>query len=137
MWNSQLQQGQIRITVVKLLLALSCNIILEDSSGFGIVAIQAIQNYIDMFWSLRTGVKGDTHVCGLEIWRVLWQERSVWLESSTGNRYLFGRRDIGCVKVKVGGVVVATEFLEVRQNVRVYFLSGELFAASGNTLTSP
>ena len=40
--NSQLEQGEIRITVVSAIFTLLCHIVLKDSCRFWIIAIQSV-----------------------------------------------------------------------------------------------
>ena len=45
-------------------LALLSHIFLEDLSAFRIVAVQSIQNGVDVWWPISREIEGDAHVCG-------------------------------------------------------------------------
>jgi hypothetical protein len=53
----QLQQGQARIYIEKLLFALLCDILLEDRRRFGIVSIEAIQDLVNVGRPLFASIK--------------------------------------------------------------------------------
>ncbi len=59
--HAQLQQGQIRIAVVGLVLALLRHIVLEDCCRLWIVSVQTIEYGVDMLWSIRSQVEGNAH----------------------------------------------------------------------------
>ena len=59
--HSQFQQRQVGVAVVRPILALLGDIVLEDGGGFGIVSVQAIQDGIDMLWPIRGVIESDPH----------------------------------------------------------------------------
>ena len=61
--NSQFQQGQIRIAVVRAVLALLGNIVLEYGRCFGIVSVEAVEDGFDVFGPVGRIVKGYAHGC--------------------------------------------------------------------------
>lgn len=66
----QLQERQICVAVVRLFFALERNIFLKDIGRFWIVSVQTIQDGIDVLWTIRRVVEGDSHVfvCCLRVW---------------------------------------------------------------------
>lgn len=60
--HSQLEQGQVRVAVIGLVFALRHDVILENSRGLGVVAVQSVQDGINVLWPLGRVVEGDTHV---------------------------------------------------------------------------
>lgn len=59
--DSQLQQRQVRVAVIGPVLALLRYVVLEDGRGFGVVAIETVQDGIDVlrpFWRI---VEGNAH----------------------------------------------------------------------------
>lgn len=59
----QLEKGQIGIVVNKLFFALESNIFLEYASRLRVVAVEAVENGIDVLWPIRCVVKWYTHCC--------------------------------------------------------------------------
>ena len=57
----QLEEGQVRVAVVCLVLALLHHVVLEDSRCLGVVAIEAIEDQVDVLGPLRREVEGDAH----------------------------------------------------------------------------
>jgi hypothetical protein len=57
----QLQESQIRVTIIRLALALLGHVVLEDLRGFWVVSIEAVQDGVDVFWPLRREVERDAH----------------------------------------------------------------------------
>lgn len=55
--NIQLQQGQVRVAVVRLRLALLHDIVLERASGLGVVSVEAIEDRLDVLWPFRRKVE--------------------------------------------------------------------------------
>ena len=55
--NVQLQQGQVRVAVVRLVLALLHDIVLEGASGLRVVSVEAIENSLDVLWPFRRKVE--------------------------------------------------------------------------------
>jgi hypothetical protein len=69
----QLQQGQVRVAVVRLALALGHDIVLEGARRLGVVSVQAIEDDLDVLWPFRRKVECGAH-------------GGVWLRVSTGAR---------------------------------------------------
>jgi hypothetical protein len=63
--HSQLQQGQVGVAVECPVLALLCHVVLEDGGSLGVVAIEAIEDGIDMSRPGFTLVEGDHLGCCL------------------------------------------------------------------------
>lgn len=59
--NVQLQQGQVRVAVVRLVLALGHDIVLERARRLGVVSVQAIENDLDVLWPFRRKVECGAH----------------------------------------------------------------------------
>jgi hypothetical protein len=59
--NVQLQEGQVGVAVVCLRLALLHDIVLEDLRRLGVVAVEAIEDLLDVFGPLRREVEGGAH----------------------------------------------------------------------------
>ena len=57
----QLQEGQVGVAIVCLRLALLHDIVLEDLRRLGVVAVEAIEDLLDVFGPLRREVEGGTH----------------------------------------------------------------------------
>jgi hypothetical protein len=57
----QLEEGQVRVAVVCLVLALLHHVVLEDRRCLGVVAVEAIENQVDVLGPLRREVERDTH----------------------------------------------------------------------------
>lgn len=64
----QLQQGQVRVAVVCLALALGHDIVLEGARRLRVVSVQAIEDGLDVLWPFRRKVECGAHgvVCGCE-----------------------------------------------------------------------
>lgn len=62
--NSQLQQGQVGVAVEGAVLALLGDIVLEDSGGLGVVAVEAIEDGVNVGRAGLALVEGDTHLDG-------------------------------------------------------------------------
>lgn len=61
--DSQLQQRQVCVAVIGPVLALLRDVVLEDAGGFRVVAIEAVEDGIDVlrpFWRI---VEGNAHCC--------------------------------------------------------------------------
>ena len=63
LWNVQLQQCQVGIAVIGPVFALLRNIVLEDGCCLGIVAIEAIENSVDVLGSVGCVVECYAHGC--------------------------------------------------------------------------
>jgi hypothetical protein len=61
--HSQLEQGQVGVAVIGLVFALRHDVVLENSRRLGVVAVQSVQDGIDVLWPLGRVVEGDTHCC--------------------------------------------------------------------------
>ena len=61
--NVQLQQGQVRVAVVRLVLALLHDIVLEGASGLRVVSVEAIEDDLDVLWPFRRKVECGAHGC--------------------------------------------------------------------------
>ena len=59
--NIQLKQGQVRICIVRLVLALLHYIVLEHGRCLGIVSIESIQDGIDVLWPVGRVVERSRH----------------------------------------------------------------------------
>lgn len=59
--DSQLQQRQVRVAVIGPVLALLCYVVLEYCGGFGVVAIEAVEDGIDVLRPLGRIVEGNAH----------------------------------------------------------------------------
>lgn len=57
----QLQQGQVRVAVVRLALALGHDIVLESARRLGVVSVQAIEDGLDVLWPFRRKVECGAH----------------------------------------------------------------------------
>jgi hypothetical protein len=57
----QLEEGQVRVAVVCLVLALLHHVVLEDSRCLGVVAVEAIEDQVDVLGPLRREVERDAH----------------------------------------------------------------------------
>jgi hypothetical protein len=57
----QLQQGEVGVAVVRLVLALLHNIVLEDARGLGVVTVEAIEDLLYVVWPLGRKVVGCSH----------------------------------------------------------------------------
>lgn len=57
----QLQEGEVGVAVVRLALALLHDIVLEDAGGLRIVAVEAIENHVDVLGPFRREVEGGAH----------------------------------------------------------------------------
>lgn len=57
----QLQQSQVGVAVVRLLLALLHDIVLEDGRGLGVVPVEAVENRIDMLRPFRREIERGAH----------------------------------------------------------------------------
>lgn len=60
--HSQLEQGQVGVAVVGLVFALRHNVVLENCRGLGVVAVESVQDGIDVLWPLGRVVERNTHV---------------------------------------------------------------------------
>jgi hypothetical protein len=48
------------------------DVFLKHSCGFGVVSIQAVEDSIDVFWTIGRIIKGNPHVCDFDVesrWR--------------------------------------------------------------------
>ena len=62
-WNGlQFEEGEIGIAVVGPVFTLLGHVFLKDGGGFGVVAIEAIEDHFDMFGAFRRIVKCYAHV---------------------------------------------------------------------------
>ena len=59
--HSQFQQRKVGVAVVRSVLALLRDIVLEDGGSLGVVSVQAIQDSIDMLWPVRRIIESDAH----------------------------------------------------------------------------
>ena len=59
--DSQFQKRQGGICVKELLLALQAHVVLKGGCGLGVVAVEAVEDFLDMLWSLFTFVEGLRH----------------------------------------------------------------------------
>ncbi len=59
--DSQLQQGQVRIAVIGPVLALLRYVVLEYGGGFGVVAIEAVEDGIDVLRPFGRIIEGNAH----------------------------------------------------------------------------
>ena len=62
-YNSQLQQRQVRIAVIGAVLALLRHVVLEYGGGFGIVSVETVEDGFDAFGPVGGGVEGYAHGC--------------------------------------------------------------------------
>lgn len=60
--HSQLEQSQVGVAVIGLVFALRHDVVLENSRGLGVVAVESVQDGINVLWPLGRVVEGDTHV---------------------------------------------------------------------------
>lgn len=60
--HSQLEQGQVGVAVVGLVFALRHNVVLENCRGLGVVAVESVQDGINVLWPLGRVVERNTHV---------------------------------------------------------------------------
>lgn len=76
----QLQQSQIGVAVVSLVFALFHDIFGEDFGGLGVVAVEAIENGVDVFRPVRRVIECDAHDCcgGARRGADLGDVREVW-----------------------------------------------------------
>ncbi len=68
--HSQLQKRQIRITIIRPVLALLGDIVLEYGGGLRVVSIEAIEDGFDMLRPLGRVVECYAHRC-LWVWRIM------------------------------------------------------------------
>ncbi len=61
--HSQLQKRQIRITIIRPVLALLSDIVLEYGGGLRVVSVEAIEDGFDMLRPLGRVVEGYAHRC--------------------------------------------------------------------------
>lgn len=59
--HSQLKQSQVGVAVVGLVFALRYDVVLENSRGLGVVAVESVQDGINVLWPLGRVVEGNTH----------------------------------------------------------------------------
>lgn len=57
----QFEEGEIGVAVVCLRLALLHHVVLEDGRGLGVVAVEAIEDLVDVLGPLGREVKGGAH----------------------------------------------------------------------------
>jgi hypothetical protein len=57
----QLEQGEVGVAVVRLVLALGHDIVLEDGGGLWVVAVEAVEDGLDVVRPLGRVVEGDAH----------------------------------------------------------------------------
>ena len=60
--HSQLEQSQVGVAVIGLVFTLRHDVVLENSRGLGVVAVESVQDGINVLWPLGRVVEGDTHV---------------------------------------------------------------------------
>lgn len=58
---SQFQEGEVGIAVVSLVFALGCHVVVKDARRLGVVAIQAVEDGINVLWPLGRIVERYTH----------------------------------------------------------------------------
>jgi hypothetical protein len=65
MWNldSQFQKSKICIRINGSLVALLNDVFLKNVCGFGIISIKAVQDRIDVRWSLSCEIERSSHIC--------------------------------------------------------------------------
>lgn len=61
--HSQLQQSQVGVAVVSLIFALFHDIFGEDFGGLGVVAVEAIEDGVDVLRPVRRVIECDAHDC--------------------------------------------------------------------------
>lgn len=57
----QLQQREVGVAVVRLVLALLHDIVLEDGRGFGVVPVEAVEDLLDVLRPFRRVIEGGAH----------------------------------------------------------------------------
>ena len=67
-WYVQFEEGEVGIAVICLVLALLGNIFLEGGGGLWVVAVEAVQDGIDVLGPVRAVVEGDAHGQGNCVW---------------------------------------------------------------------
>jgi hypothetical protein len=71
MWNLdlQFQKSKICVRIDGSLVALLDDVFLENVCGFGVVSIKAVQDRIDVRWSLSCEIERSSHICLFSILR--------------------------------------------------------------------
>lgn len=59
----QFEEREVGVAVVSLVFALRGHIVLEYTRRLGVVAIEAVQNRVDVLWPLGGKVERDAHSC--------------------------------------------------------------------------
>jgi len=73
-WDVQFQKRKVCVAVICLVLALLRDVFLEDGGGLWVVAIEAVQDGVDVLRSVRAVVECDAHSGGVCRGRI-----GVWL----------------------------------------------------------
>jgi hypothetical protein len=81
-WDSQFQKSKICVRINGSLVALLNDVFLENVCGFGVVSIKAVQDRIDVRWSLSCEIERSSHICLSSI---------LYLGGSLVRRYRRGR----------------------------------------------
>lgn len=59
--HSQLEQGQVGVAVVGLVFALRRDVVLENCRRLGVVAVESVQDGVNVLWPLGRVVERNTH----------------------------------------------------------------------------
>ena len=61
--NVQFEESKVGVAVICLVGALLCNVFLEYRGRLWVVAVEAVQDVVDVFRPLGRIIEGDTHDC--------------------------------------------------------------------------